>query len=467
MKNFILFILACCSLNFLTAREPSTPSPIVFIYDASGSMWGKMGDRTKMEIASTVLAGSLEKLGQEQQVGLVAYGHRQKSDCKDVEFLVGIENTSKKTVADAVKGIKPLGKTPLAYSATQVFDRLRATKTSATVILVTDGIESCDGNICEVVKAAKAEGIDFRLHIVGFGLQPGESAQLECAAKAGDGRYFDAADADGLADVLNVATETTVDDPPATFSVFAIKNGKPVDAIVTAFKAGSKDEADRVRTYRDTGFLSLTPGKYDLAVAPLENTDLSALSLTVEVLPDAITHRTVSFDGAKVQVTTLNNGEGWDASVQILERRTNKPVASGRTYGRPLDMEVDPGTYDLLIKALALEGADIEYKMENVEIKAGEVKTLSHAFASGVALIGVKSGGELADATVFFTDVKTGKNVAGGRTDTADTSNPKKFLLTPGTYSVAVTTLGKHKGHKDTFQIEVKAGQTVEKNLSF
>lgn len=125
-----------------------------------------------------------------------------------------MQNTSKEAISSAVKSIKPLGKTPLAHSAIVVIDQLRKFQEKATVILITDGIESCDGNICEVVSAAKKEGIDFKLHIVGFGLKVGETEQLECAARAGNGQYYDAADASGLGEVLHEATATTVDDPP-------------------------------------------------------------------------------------------------------------------------------------------------------------------------------------------------------------------------------------------------------------
>jgi len=124
--------------------------------------------------------------------------------------------------------------TPLAYAASQVIDGLRKSKKKATIILITDGIESCNGNICEVVTAAKKEGIDFRLHIVGFGLKANENEQLRCAANAGEGKYYDAADASGLSDVMNDATAETVDKPKGNVSVYAVKNGVAIDAWVKA-----------------------------------------------------------------------------------------------------------------------------------------------------------------------------------------------------------------------------------------
>ena len=234
MRHIVL--LLCVLGGYLTAysqtkQNPELPSPIIFIYDASGSMWGQLQGKSKMEIASEVLATSINELPENQQLGLVAYGHREKGDCRDVETLVSMDNRSKEKIASEVKAIKPLGKTPLAYSAATVIDMLRKNGEQATIILITDGIESCDGNICDVVSEAKKEGIDFKLHIVGFGLKSNETEQLKCAAKAGDGNYYDAADAGGLSDVMPEVVTETVDKPKGNHGVYATKNGKAIASV--------------------------------------------------------------------------------------------------------------------------------------------------------------------------------------------------------------------------------------------
>lgn len=194
-----LFYFLVLSAN---SGEKTINSPILFIYDASGSMWAQMEGKTRMQIAREVLSGSLIKLPVNQQIGLMVYGHRNKEDCRDVEFLTDLGNTNKEKITEALEHVKPLGKTPLAYSATLAVEKIRQIGTKTTIILITDGIETCDGNICDVIKAAKNEGVEFRLHIIGFGLKDGETEQLECAAFAGDGNYYDASDAGSLEEVL-------------------------------------------------------------------------------------------------------------------------------------------------------------------------------------------------------------------------------------------------------------------------
>ena len=153
MKNITFTILLLCLPILIFTQE--TNAPILFIYDASGSMWGKMEGLTKKEIAAQTLSTTIDKLSTDQRIGLVAYGHRSKGDCTDIEFMVDMQNQDKSKITKIVEEINPIGKTPLAQSALQVFDRLKRDGESATIILITDGIESCDGDLCAVVKRLK------------------------------------------------------------------------------------------------------------------------------------------------------------------------------------------------------------------------------------------------------------------------------------------------------------------------
>lgn len=458
----LLFAFQGTSQNNLSASEPS---PIIFIYDASGSMWGLLQGKTKMEIATDVLSTAVNNLPTNQNVGLVAYGHRKKGDCKDVETLVSMDNSSKSKITSSLKSIKPLGMTPLAYSATLVIDNLRKSKKKATIILVTDGIESCNGNICDVVSAAKKEGIDFKLHIIGFGLKAGETEQLKCAAKAGDGQYYDAADASGLGDVLNEATAESVDKPKGNVSVYAVKNGKAIDAVVKAYDVVAKRAPISVRTYRDTVYFYLPPSKYNFEVTPLEGSDVKMIAAEgIQSFEDKVVHRTISFDGGKIGTTTTNNGKNWDCLVKILDK-DGKTVASLRTYNEPKEVEINPGTYKVTIQALGdMKGMDTFAEINNVQVQASGLQPISYNFSTGKAFIDAKGDGNSIDSVVTIDDASSGKNVAGGRTY----NRGRDFLLNPGTYKVKVAPLGDYKDRKpQSFTIEVKIGESISKTVNF
>ncbi|MDR9365262.1 MAG: hypothetical protein RI575_07990 [Balneolaceae bacterium] len=96
MRRILLILCMICLAVQVHAQENNTPSPIIFIYDASGSMWGQIDGISKMEIATDVLSTSVNNFPENQNVGLVAYGHRQEGNCRDVEFMVGMDNNDKR-----------------------------------------------------------------------------------------------------------------------------------------------------------------------------------------------------------------------------------------------------------------------------------------------------------------------------------------------------------------------------------
>jgi Ca-activated chloride channel family protein len=143
-------------------------------------------------------------------------------------------------------------------------------------------------------------------------------------------------------------------------------------------------------------------------------------------------------------------------------------AATGRTYGKPAVYEVNPGIYDIELTAIAMDGLQSIHRLKDIEIKSGENKQLEHHYKTGIAMIGANSSGGLVDATVSIKDSKTKAVVSSSRTYIASTTNPKKFLLTPGMYEVTVTSVkGISKGQKQIFTIEVKAGVSLEKIIDF
>ena len=73
----------------------------MIILDASGSMWGQIDGEAKITIARRVLSKVLDTSPQSLQLGLMAYGHREKGRCDDIELLVPPETGS----ADKIVGL--------------------------------------------------------------------------------------------------------------------------------------------------------------------------------------------------------------------------------------------------------------------------------------------------------------------------------------------------------------------------
>jgi LCCL domain-containing protein/VWA domain-containing protein len=176
-------------------------SHVELILDASGSMWGKAGSEEKITAAKHVVKEWLKdaKLSDDSHIGLTAYGHRDKDDCKDIEHFPAVAYGQRSTLVPIVDKLSPKGKTPIADSLHTVGESLKADEGATSILLVSDGIESCGHDPCAVAHELREQyGVNVTIHVVGFDVGDGRP-QLECIAREGGGKYFNASDAAGLA----------------------------------------------------------------------------------------------------------------------------------------------------------------------------------------------------------------------------------------------------------------------------
>ena len=176
----------------------------VIIFDASGSMWGQINGKAKIEIARDALKNVVKEWNPNVELGLTVYGHRSKGDCNDIETVIPVGKIDKNNVIRTVMGIKPKGKTPISRSLRKVADEIKYTEEKATIILISDGKETCDPDPCGTAKELEKEGIDFITHVIGFNVDKKTSQQLKCIADATGGEYFSAKNAAALNKAMKV-----------------------------------------------------------------------------------------------------------------------------------------------------------------------------------------------------------------------------------------------------------------------
>jgi hypothetical protein len=182
---------------------------LVIVLDVSGSMNAKLGDTTRWKTALDMIKEVVDALPEDLNVGLRVYGHRQSSKspqtCKDTELVVPIERLDRAKILKAASRLKPRGETPLIHSGLQAVEDLKAAG-GGSVVLITDGEESCKGDAKQAAVEIAASGVDVTLNIVGFTLT-GEEAQAELGALAGStgGRYYAAQDGAQLSRAVKLA----------------------------------------------------------------------------------------------------------------------------------------------------------------------------------------------------------------------------------------------------------------------
>jgi hypothetical protein len=125
-------------------------------------------------------------------------------------------------------GLSAKGETPIAASLKQAGRSFAALKgQSNRVILVTDGIEECQGDPCAAAQALKDSGLDLKVDIVGFTLNDAQRKTIECVSKTTGGQYYDAQDTKSLATALaSVKEDVEKTAPPKAMT-------KPKEAMLT------------------------------------------------------------------------------------------------------------------------------------------------------------------------------------------------------------------------------------------
>ncbi len=206
MRALFLLLITAFSLAFLAIPATAQDRPnTILVLDGSGSMWGQIDGVAKITIAQDVVTDLLQTLPADERLGLMAYGHRERGNCTDIETLVDPAEGTREAIAAAVAGIKPLGKTPMTDSVIAAAEALRYTEDSATVILISDGVETCNPDPCAAARLLEEAGIDFTAHVIGFDVSGDAEAltQMQCIADETGGQFLSASNATELGAALN------------------------------------------------------------------------------------------------------------------------------------------------------------------------------------------------------------------------------------------------------------------------
>ena len=128
---------------------------------------------------------------------------------------------------------------------------LKEVEGAASIVLVSDGVESCGKDPCEVARQLRERhGIDLVVHVVGFDVHEGQE-QLQCIAEAGGGRFLLASNAAELASAFEdvkqeLAKADAAEPPPVSaepvldpINVAAAENGGRIVLHSSQYDAGT------------------------------------------------------------------------------------------------------------------------------------------------------------------------------------------------------------------------------------
>ncbi|MBN9673549.1 vWA domain-containing protein [Roseibium aggregatum] len=291
-KTLLVLALLPLCLPVRAAAESPTPKTTL-VLDASGSMWGQIDGKAKISIAQDVVGDLIRSLPEEMELGLTVYGHRRKGDCNDIENLIEPASGQRDAIVTSVNAISPKGKTPLSAAVLQAAKALRHTEEKASVILISDGEETCDLDPCVVGKELEKSGVDFTVHVVGFDIADDKTRrQLQCLAAETGGTYHSANNAASLGEALNAVATPGPEPEPKKADLSAPRKADAGEIISVSWQGPGK-EGD---------FVALVPqgaGSGDL----LASADLrEGNPVPLKVAPELGRHELVYVDYASGQV---------------------------------------------------------------------------------------------------------------------------------------------------------------------
>jgi Ca-activated chloride channel homolog len=423
---------------------------VILVLDASGSMRGKIEGKSKMDIAKDVVGKLVGTWKPEDDLGLVVYGHREKGSCTDIETVWPPKPLTASQFMGPIDTLVPKGKTPMTQAVRQAAEALKYTEQKSTVILVSDGLETCGADPCAMARELEAAGVELTVHTVGFGLDDkGAIAQLKCMAEETGGVSVLADNADELETALHQAVEAAAPPPPPepapepvitkdfaghVYMAEGVELPAPFNEAVWVFRTGINGTAGEYQSTeigRDVKADLLTDGELVVTVTsdfanvavPFKYADGTPTTLDVNLNAGI-----VQFQGMMDESTELPQ----DGPVWVF--RTADGTYYGTSLGGAPKNLFNAGDYKV---TLSMGAAEIEAAFTVIPGKVSEILlTLGAGTARAKATYSV-GGEDVPDGTTF--ELRKAADIGGNKKWIAtEYGNNKLFQAPAGDYLLLV-----------------------------
>jgi Ca-activated chloride channel family protein len=472
-QNYVIGVLStlCIFLSLTPAYAAGPTQDLEIILDASGSMWAQIKGEAKISIAKRVLVDLVNSLKDRKDLalGIRVYGHqshRKEKNCKDTKLEIPFGPPNPAKARALMKRVNAQGQTPIAYSlleAKKDFDL--AAKRKRTIILITDGLESCDGDPCKVAKQLAAAGVGAKLNVVGFDLGPAEMAKLKCLVVPSGGLLLAARDAAQLKKALGEVIKKALG---GLLRVVALKENKPIRGAIEVYPAGGRERIvlDRTATKDTDPGTELKAGVYDVKVIDEEIESRPTVTLTgIKIEGGKTVEKKVDFSGGAIKITALLNDKPFTAKIHVYKKDTGEEVASTDTsVSNPQIVKILPGIYDVKVGDQWRMEQEPSITYSAVQIDPAKTVEKVARFSEGYLKVGATKGGGPLDASIVV--YKQGTRDKQASSDTS-ADNPETINLVPGVYDVKVVDAWGTDEVKEFKGIAIEAQGTKSINAAF
>jgi Ca-activated chloride channel family protein len=181
----------------------------MIVFDASGSMSGNLDTfstvpNLRIDEVRRALRRVLPRAAQFRRLGLITYGPGPYDQC-NVSLDLRPRANAAKPIMGVVNDLRPAGQTPLTEAVEQATEVLEYRNKPGTVVVLTDGEETCNGDPCALGRRLSAENPSLTVHVIGFRLQADfwlgaqSFMDAQCLAEKTGGTYLNVQGEDDLA----------------------------------------------------------------------------------------------------------------------------------------------------------------------------------------------------------------------------------------------------------------------------
>ncbi|MBI5422349.1 VWA domain-containing protein, partial [Candidatus Peregrinibacteria bacterium] len=382
-------VLSDAEVSPSNESEPFSPvvedtTQMELILDASGSMWGQVEGRAKIDVAKESMNRIIDDLKAKErlEVALRIYAHQNK-ECTNSVVEMPMGKIDAEGMKAKVATIKPLGMTPIYYSLTEsVKDFKKDQAGDKVVVLVTDGLESCNGDPCAAAKALKEGGVVSKIHVVGFGLTKTELETLKCIAEPSGGLVVGASNATEFMSAMQEIMKKSL-------SFNLILNGKTAKNDKVGMTVKITQDGKEIAQKRGSVIqLMLPAGSYDIEAVSDEG--LGTVNLNhVSVSEDKETEKDAIFVKTLLKVNVVGaDGKPLSAKDMCVfpAGETEKEAKCAGIYTDKFEFKLPPGVYDLHLLNVATNEEAWE---KGIEVRASEVANRTISFAQGSLKVNV------------------------------------------------------------------------------
>ena len=388
-KSIFKFILLTLFILIQYSFAQKTINRILFIFDVSYSMYAPWNTEPKINVAKRVMGKFMDSIQNipDLEIALRCYGHttffQPVRNCKDskLEIPFAPASVNAQKIKKFINGLEPKGTTPIAYSIAQAEkDFTECSNCRNIIILITDGIEECEGNPCEVSAMLQKKGIFIRPFVIGIGLDMKFADALGCM-----GKFVDVSNENNFYPVLkNVLTEALLKTTIQVNLLDIYKKPTETDVVMSFHNSENKQLlysfVHTINNYGRPDTLVIDPDiTYDLEV----HTIPKIVKKNIKI--EKGKHNIISLDAPQGYLNLQIEGNINDYfPTTIVKKANDTTILNVQDFGKTERYLV--GKYDLEILTLP------RIYLKNIEIKQSHTNTIKIP-ASGSVFISKPSKG--------------------------------------------------------------------------